>query len=64
MDSGLRRNDEIETGCHAFVLAYAERQRGCARLTLAVFPGNARARALYGRRGFGVDLLRMAKPLD
>jgi GNAT superfamily N-acetyltransferase len=35
----------------------------CERLTLAVFPGNARARALYERAGFDGDLLRMQKPL-
>ena len=48
------------------LLAFAEsfaRQHGCVRLTLAVFPGNTRARALYERHGFGVDLLRMGKPL-
>ena len=42
--------------------AWAKKQR-CALITLAVFPGNARARALYERNGFGPDLLRMAKPL-
>lgn len=42
--------------------AWAKRQR-CSLITLAVFPGNARARALYERAGFGADLLRMAKPL-
>lgn len=48
------------------LLAHAEafgRAHGCRRLTLSVFPGNARARALYERAGFGVDLLRMGKPL-
>jgi ribosomal protein S18 acetylase RimI-like enzyme len=35
----------------------------CTRLTLSVFPGNTRARALYERHGFGLDLLRMGKPL-
>ncbi len=39
------------------------RQQRCALLTLAVFPGNSRARALYESCGFGVDLLRMAKPV-
>lgn len=42
--------------------AWAKKQR-CALITLAVFPGNARARALYERAGFGPDLLRMAKPV-
>jgi ribosomal protein S18 acetylase RimI-like enzyme len=35
----------------------------CKALTLAVFPGNARARALYERAGFEPELLRMAKPV-
>ncbi|HET9819588.1 MAG TPA: GNAT family N-acetyltransferase [Rhodanobacteraceae bacterium] len=35
----------------------------CKLLTLSVFPGNARARALYDHAGFTPDLLRMAKPL-
>ena len=42
--------------------AWAKKQR-CTLVTLAVFPGNARARALYERNGFGPDLLRMAKPI-
>lgn len=41
---------------------WAKKQR-CTLITLAVFPGNARARALYERIGFGPDLLRMAKPV-
>lgn len=48
------------------LLGYAEdfaREHRCERLTLAVFPGNARARELYEAAGFGVELLRMAKPL-
>lgn len=48
------------------LLVHAEafaREHGCSRLTLSVFPGNERARALYERHGFGVDLLRMGKPL-
>lgn len=48
------------------LLAHAEafgRTLGCRRLTLSVFPGNARARALYERHGFGTDLVRMGKPL-
>ncbi len=43
-------------------LAWAKANR-CKRLTLSVFPGNARARALYERAGFIQDLLRMARPL-
>lgn len=49
------------------LLAYAQawaRKHRCKLLTLSVFPGNARARALYERNGFTADLLRMAKPLD
>lgn len=48
------------------LIAFAEdwaKQHHCRHLTLAVFPGNERARALYERCGFGVDLLRMAKPI-
>lgn len=41
---------------------WAKKQR-CALITLAVFPGNERARALYERAGYGPDLLRMAKPI-
>lgn len=46
------------------LLAYAEtwaKRHRCKLLTLAVFPGNARAHALYERNGFTADLLRMAK---
>jgi len=46
------------------LLAFAEswaRQHGCRFLTLGVFPGNERARALYERHGYGVELLRMVK---
>lgn len=48
------------------LLAHAEdfaRARGCARLTLSVFPGNTGARRLYETSGFVDDLLRMGKPL-
>ena len=48
------------------LLAFAEewaRRHGCRFITLGVFPGNERARALYERHGFGVELLRMAKPV-
>jgi ribosomal protein S18 acetylase RimI-like enzyme len=40
--------------------AWANKQR-CTLITLAVFPGNARARKLYERAGFAEDLLRLAK---
>jgi GNAT superfamily N-acetyltransferase len=49
------------------LLAHSEtwaRKNRCKLLTLAVFPGNTRAHALYERSGFTADLLRMAKPLD
>lgn len=39
------------------------RKHRCELLTLAVFPGNARARKLYAAAGFDTDLLRLAKPL-
>ncbi len=48
------------------LLAHAEtwaREHRCALLTLGVFPGNERARALYEREGFTTDLLRLAKPV-
>jgi GNAT superfamily N-acetyltransferase len=48
------------------LLAHAEdwaREHQCQLLTLAVFPGNERARALYEAAGYGTDLLRLAKPL-
>lgn len=49
------------------LLAHAEtwaKRNRCKWLTLAVFPGNAHARALYEQTGFTADLLRMAKPLS
>ena len=48
------------------LLAHAEawaREHHCQMVTLAVFPGNARARALYEATGYGEDLLRLAKPV-
>jgi ribosomal protein S18 acetylase RimI-like enzyme len=53
-------------GIGSALIGYAERfarEHRCERLTLAVFPGNNRARELYESVGFGVELLRMAKPL-
>lgn len=53
-------------GVGTALLEHAEawaREHRCALLTLAVFPGNERARALYEANGYGVDLLRLAKPL-
>jgi GNAT superfamily N-acetyltransferase len=49
------------------LLAFAEswaKERGCRFVTLGVFPGNGRARALYERHGYGIELLRMAKPVS
>lgn len=54
-------------GLASALLEHAEdfaRRHGCRYMTLAVFPGNTRARQLYERRGYGLDLMRMAKPLD
>ncbi|HEX7341571.1 MAG TPA: GNAT family N-acetyltransferase [Rhodanobacteraceae bacterium] len=39
------------------------REHHCHMLTLAVFPGNERARKLYAGCGFDVDLLRLVKPV-
>lgn len=53
-------------GIGGALLAHAEvwaRRNRCKWLTLAVFPGNTRAHALYARNGFSADLLRMAKPV-
>ena len=47
------------------LLAHAEqwaREHRCHLITLAVFPDNQRARALYETAGYAPDLLRMAKP--
>ena len=54
-------------GIGAQLLEHAEtwaKRHGCRFMTLGVFPGNARARALYERHGYGIELLRMAKSLD
>ncbi|TAL96444.1 MAG: GNAT family N-acetyltransferase [Rhodanobacter sp.] len=48
------------------LLAHAEdwaREHHCALVTLAVFPGNERARALYETSGYAADLLRLTKPV-
>lgn len=48
------------------LLKYAERfarDHRCERLQLAVFPGNERARKIYESAGYGVEMLRMVKPL-
>ncbi|UXI69404.1 GNAT family N-acetyltransferase [Tahibacter amnicola] len=53
-------------GVGSALIAYAERfarDHHCRFVTLAVFEGNKRARELYERRGFGTEILRMAKPV-
>ncbi|HEV7775515.1 MAG TPA: GNAT family N-acetyltransferase [Luteibacter sp.] len=48
------------------LLAHAEewaREHRCQFVTLAVFPGNERAREMYENNGYGADLLRLAKPV-
>lgn len=58
--------DQEGSGVGRALLDHAERwarEQRCQLLTLAVFPGNQRALALYQAAGFGTDLLRLAKPL-
>lgn len=53
-------------GIGRMLMAFAEswaREHRCALVTLAVLPGNERAQALYNASGYGIDLLRMAKPV-
>jgi ribosomal protein S18 acetylase RimI-like enzyme len=53
-------------GVGSALIAYAEqwaREHRCRHVTLSVFPGNERARALYARFGYGDELIRMAKLL-
>ena len=48
------------------LLEYAERwarEHRHRHLQLSVFEGNTRARELYEQSGFGIELLRMVKPL-
>ena len=48
------------------LLSYAEkfaREHRYERLQLNVFPGNERARKLYEELGYGLDMLRLVKPL-
>jgi ribosomal protein S18 acetylase RimI-like enzyme len=48
------------------LLEHAEawaREHRCQLVTLAVFPGNDRARALYEATGYSAGLLRLAKPV-
>ncbi len=53
-------------GIGAALLAHARewaQAHKCKLLTLNVFPGNRRARALYEHAGFATEMLRMATPL-
>ncbi len=53
-------------GVGAALMAAAEdwgRARGFRLLRLHVFAGNARARALYERLGYQLDIVKMIKPL-
>ena len=54
------------SGVGKALLAHAEdwaREHQCQLVTLAVFPGNERARALYEANGYAPDLLKLAKPV-
>jgi GNAT superfamily N-acetyltransferase len=58
--------DHEGKGIGKALLAHAEawaREHHCQLVTLAVFPGNERARALYESNGYAPDLLRLAKPV-
>ncbi|HEY2394548.1 MAG TPA: GNAT family N-acetyltransferase [Rudaea sp.] len=53
-------------GVGSALVSFAEqwaREHRCRHVTLAVFPGNKRARFLYERHGYGDELIRMAKPV-
>lgn len=48
------------------LLKYAERfakEHRCERVQLHVFPGNTRAQRFYEQAGYGLDVLRLVKPL-
>jgi ribosomal protein S18 acetylase RimI-like enzyme len=54
------------TGVGTFLLDHAyswAKEHRCQFVTLAVFPGNERAREMYVKHGFDTDLVRMAKPV-
>ena len=58
--------DHDGEGVGSALVAFAEkwaREHRCKHMTLAVFPGNKRARVLYERHGYGDELIRMAKPV-
>jgi ribosomal protein S18 acetylase RimI-like enzyme len=64
-DLAVAKNQDGK-GIGRALLGYAEqfaREHRCERLTLGVFPGNERARRIYEAAGFGIELLRMTKPL-
>ncbi|MEO8670607.1 MAG: GNAT family N-acetyltransferase [Tahibacter sp.] len=53
-------------GVGGALLAYSERwarDHHCRHVTLNVFEGNQRARALYEKHGYGIETLRLAKPV-
>jgi GNAT superfamily N-acetyltransferase len=57
-----RDGQGIGSALVAFAEAWAKEHR-CRHVTLAVFPGNERARHLYRQHGYGDELVRMAKPV-
>ncbi len=64
-DLAVDRSFESRGAGHA-LLAHAEEwaaEHRCHLMSLAVFPGNERARSLYEKHGYDVDLVRMSKPL-
>jgi ribosomal protein S18 acetylase RimI-like enzyme len=64
-DLAVARGHDGE-GIGRALLAYAERfarEHRYERLQLSVFPGNERARAIYEKAGYGVDILRLVKSL-
>jgi ribosomal protein S18 acetylase RimI-like enzyme len=64
-DLGVARAHDGK-GIGRALLDYAERfarDHRYERLQLSVFPGNERARKLYEEAGYGIDILRMVKPL-
>jgi ribosomal protein S18 acetylase RimI-like enzyme len=64
-DLAVARNHDGK-GIGQALLRYAEsfaKEHRYERLQLSVFPGNERARKLYEEAGYGIDMLRMVKPL-
>ena len=58
--------DHDGKGVGAALLAYSERwarDHHCRHVTLNVFDGNEHARRLYAKHGYGVETLRMVKPI-